>query len=148
LTRHESYCQHKQSGHSDAAKRFADTYNLHKIGAGYDAIGKWIAIALADGTSDDVLYDNKLAAVTHQRHNEQYFAFVKIAPPNMAVCDAEIMLETHRRMYTAGMRMTDPDHKHGGPDLITRLTVSDQLAQSRMVVQNLQMPFPYDRKRN
>lgn len=147
MTRHESYCQHKVSGHTDAAKRMADTWNLHKIGAGYDAIGKWIAVALADGTSDDVLYDNKVAAVRHQRHNEQYFAFLKIGPPSMTECDAEVMIETHRRMYKAGMRMADPDHKHGGPDLITRLTVSDQLAQSRMVVQNLEMPFPY-RKRN
>jgi len=147
MNEHESYCQYKQSGHSDAAKRFADTYNLHKIGAGYDAIGKWIAVALSDGTSDDVLYDNKLAAVTHQKHNETYYAYTKIVPPSMKVCDAEVMLGTYRRLYDKGMRMADPDHKHGGLDLITRLTIADQLAQSRLVVQNLEMPFP-DRWRN
>jgi len=144
---HESYCRYKQSGHSDAAKRMADTYNLHKIGAGYAAIGKWIAVTLAEGTSDDVLYDNKRDAVRHQKHNEQYYAYIKIVPPSMKYCDAEVMLNTHRRMYDAGMRMADPDAKSGGLDLITRLTQSDMLAQSRGVVMNLEMPFP-DRWRN
>jgi hypothetical protein len=138
---HEAYCRHKQSGHSDAAKRFCDTYNLHKIGAGNASLGKWIAVRLSDGTSDDTLYDNKLAAVTHQHHNEQLYAFVCIAPPSMKVCDAEVLIGTHRKMYDAGMRMTDPDHKRGGMDLITRLTQSDQLAMARGAVTGLRMPW-------
>lgn len=138
---HEAYCRYKQSGHSDAAKRFCDIYNLHRIGAGNASIGKWFAVRLSDGTSDDTLYDNKLAAVTHQHHNEQFYAFVKIVPPSMKVCDAEVMLTTHRKMYDAGMRMTDPDHRHGGMDLITRLTQSDQLAMARGAVTGLRMPW-------
>jgi hypothetical protein len=139
VTTHEAYCRIKQ--HSDAAKRFCDTYNLHKIGAGKASLGKWIAVRLSDGTSDDTLYDDKLAAVTHQHHNEQLYAFVCIAPPSMKVCDAEVLIRTHRKMYDAGMRMTDPDHKHGGMDLITRLTQSDQLAMSRGAVTGLRMPW-------
>jgi len=148
MTSHERYCQYKESGHTDAAKRLCDTYNLHKIGAGYDSIGKWFAAALNDGTSDDVLYDNKRECVRHQKHNEQYYTFIKIVPPSMNVCDAEIMLITARRMYKAGMRMADPDHKNGGLDLITRLTDEDMLAMSRGAVTNLRMPFPDHRKRN
>jgi hypothetical protein len=59
----------------------------------------------------------------------------------MALCEAEVYLETNRRLYSRGMRMTDPDHKHGGMDLITRLNVEDQLAMMRGVVQNLKMPW-------
>ena len=139
---HESWCPLRHSDHSDAAKRLCDIYNLHKIGAGYDAIGKWFAAALADGRSDDTLYDSKLDCVTHQHHNERYYTFIKIVPPSMKICEAEVKLVTARRMYDAGMRMADPDHRHGGMDLITRLTLSDQLAQSRGVVRNLKMPFP------
>jgi hypothetical protein len=138
---HEAYCRYKALGHTDAAKRFSDTYNLHKIGAGSAANGKWIAIALHDGSSDDTLYDDKLAAVTHQRHNEQFYVFIRIVPPSMRVCDAEVMLDTHRRMYDAGIRMTDPDHKHGGMDVIKRLTQSDQLAWARGAVTGLIMPW-------
>jgi hypothetical protein len=136
---HEPWC--KRSAHSDAAKRCADNYNLHRIADEYGSIGKWIAIALQDGSSDGVLYDDKLSAVRHQHHNEQRYAFMKISPHGMALCEAEVYLETNRRLYSRGMRMTDPDHKHGGMDLITRLNVEDQLAMMRGVVQNLKMPW-------
>jgi hypothetical protein len=136
---HEQYCHIKR--HSDAAKRFCDTYNLHKIGAGRASLGKWIAVRLSDGSSDDTLYDDKREAVTHQHHNEHLYAFVCIAPPTMKVCDAEVLIRTHRKMYDAGMRMTDPDHRHGGMDLITRLTQSDQLAMARGSVTGLIMPW-------
>lgn len=138
---HETYCQYKESGHTDAAKRFCDIYNLHRIGAGNGSIGKWFAVRLNDGSSDDTLYDDKLSCVRHQKHNEQFYAFVKIVPPSMKVCDAEVMLKTYRNLYDKGMRMADPDHKHGGPDLITRLTQSDQLAMARGAVTNLKMPW-------
>ena len=131
----------KAFNHSDAAKRLADTYNLHRIGGGYSAIGKWFAAALHDGHSDDVLYDNKRECVRHQRHNEQYYTFVKICPSDMATCEAEVMLRTARQLYDKGMRMADPDHKHGGPDIIKRLTVEDQLAAMNGRVTGLVMPW-------
>lgn len=137
---HESWCQFKGIDHSDAAKRLGDTYNLHRIGAGHASIGKWFAASLSEGRSDDTLYDDKLSCVRHQHHNEKYYAFIKIAPNSMNACEAEVILKTHRQMYKNGLRMADPDHKHGGPDLITRLTAEDQLAQMRGVVQNLRIP--------
>ena len=139
-TVHTPWCTMKQTGHSDAAKRVADVYNLHRIGAGLNAVGKWFAVRLDDGRSDDVLYDYKIEAVRHQHHNEKHYAFLKIAPCDMKTCEAEVMLGTSRQMYKNGMRMTDPDHRHGGPDLITRLTVEDQLAMMRGIVTNLKMP--------
>jgi hypothetical protein len=142
MSTHAAWCRAKDRAHSDAAKRLADTYNLHRMALGHDAIGKWFAVALADGTGDGVVYDSKYDCVRHQNHNEQYYTFIKINPPSMSQCEADVMLRTARQLYDKGLRMSDPDHKHGGPDLITRLTVEDQLAvANRGVAQNLIMPW-------
>jgi len=138
---HTPWCKMNNGRHSDAAKRLNDTYNLHRLALGDDAIGKWFAAALSDGDGDGVLYDHKIDCVRHQRHNETYYTYIKIVPPSMKICEAEVMLVTARRLYDKGMRMADPDHKHGGPDLITRLTAEDQLAQMRGRVTNLIMPW-------
>ena len=127
---HQAWCQQKLVGHSDAAKRVCDTYNLHRVALGYDAIGKWIACALSDGRSDNEAYDSKRDAVRHQHHNEQYYTFVKIGPPSMDLCEAEVMLKTQRSLYDKGLRMSDPDDKSGGREVIKRLTVEDQLQQA------------------
>jgi hypothetical protein len=93
LIPHTPTCMRKGMGHSDAAKRCSDTYRLHRSANLTNAIRKWIAVALADGTSDGVLYDTKRDAVRHQHHNEQFYAFVCIGPHDMAPCDAEEFLE-------------------------------------------------------
>ena len=141
MSQHEPWCRMKMLGHTDAAKRTADNFNLHRVADPYGSIGKWIAVALNDGDSDRVLYDCKLDAVRHQHHNEQWYTYLKIIPSSMNLCEAEVMLATARNLYDKGMRMTDPDHKHGGPDIIKRLTVEDFLAQGRGVMQNLIMPW-------
>lgn len=126
---HDLHCPRQAKPHSDAAKRIADTYNLHRTVAGLTAVGQWFAARLADGTTDGVLYENKRAAVRHQHHNEQRYAFFRIAPCSMSVCEAESFLATNRALYDAGMRMADPDHRAGGREMIPRLTVEDQRAQ-------------------
>lgn len=142
MSEHEPWCQKKYTSHSDAAKRLCDTYNLHYMVDGtYNSIGKWFAAALADGSSDNTLYDDKLSAVTHQHHNESRYTFVKIVPSSMNVCEAEVMLGTARQLYNGGMRMADPDHKHGGPSVIKRLMAEDQLAMLRGVASNVKMPW-------
>lgn len=137
--RHEVWCQHVNTTH-EAAKRLADTYNLHRIAGGYDSIGKWFAAKLEDGRTDNVLYDTKLECVLHQKHNERFYTFIKICPSDMNPCEAEVMLTTARQLYDKGIRMSDPEHRHGGPDLMKRLNASDQLAQMRGVVRNLILP--------
>jgi hypothetical protein len=89
-------------------------------------IGKWFATALADGTGDGVLYDSKHDCVAHQHHNEQYYAYVQITPASMSYCEAEVFLAIHRRMYDSNVRLTDPEVRHGGPDVIPRLNAEDQ----------------------
>lgn len=139
--RHEPWCPLRAVGHTDPAKRVSDTYSLHVIGSGRDSIGKWIAVTLADGRSDDTLYHNKQSAIRHQHHNENYYAFIRIGPRPMNVCEAEVYLKTQRKLHDAGLRMVDPDSATGGPEVIKRLTVEDQMAQMRGRNTNLIMPW-------
>jgi len=139
---HSTWCPQKYfAGHSDAARRMSDTYALHRIGAGYSAHGKWFAVRLDDGRTDDTLYDSKPDAIRHQHHDERFYTFVKIVAPTMTPCDAEVMLRIARNLHAAGFRMADPDDKHGGKEVIRRSTAEDQLAQMRGRNTNLIMPW-------
>lgn len=126
---HDLNCPKTGTPHSDAAKRVADTYNLHRAAIGDDAIGQWFAVRLQDGDSDGELYATRRDAVRHQHHNEAFYAFVCIAPCSMSPCEAESFLATNRTAYDAGMRLADPDHRAGGRELIPRVTAEDQRAQ-------------------
>jgi hypothetical protein len=139
-TQHEVWCPSKVFGHTDAARRMADTFNLHRMADQYGAINRWIAVRLSDGTSDHTLYDTKSECVRHQHGNEQWYSFIKIVPTTMNVCEAEVKLRTDQRMYDAGFRMADPDSRTGGAQVINRLTVEDALAQMRGLSTNLLMP--------
>jgi hypothetical protein len=127
--------------HSDAAKRASDIYNLHRIGAGYAAIGRWFAVALSDGRSDNVLYDNRRDAVIHQHHNEHHYTYIVINLKSSNPCEMEVMLKVQRSLADKGMKMADPDHHAGGMDVIKRSTAEDQYAQSIGVNSNLIMPW-------
>lgn len=107
-------------GHEDAAMRCSENVNMHFQAVGWDAVGKWCAIALQDGGSDHVLYDHRVEAVRHQHHNEQWYAFVKVLPSAMGICEAQVFLDFHRKAYDAGFRLTDPEHPKGGREIILR----------------------------
>lgn len=119
--------------HSDAAKRVSDTYRLHRLGAGHAAIGQFFAARLTDGTSDNVLYESKRAAVRHQHHNETYFAFICIGAHDMNPCEAEEFLALQRMLYDKRIRLTDPDHVKGGREIVQRATVEDQRSLVRSI---------------
>lgn len=137
---HEPWCRYKEANHEDAVKRLADHYNLHRVASGIDSVGKWIAVALADGASDGVLYNGKQEAVRHQHHNERYYTFIKIVPSTMTLCEANVMMVTARKLYEKGMRMADPDHRSGGPEVIKRTSIEDVLAVAAMRPTNLRWP--------
>lgn len=120
--------------HSDAAKRVADIYNMHRVADPYGCIGSWFACALSDGTSDMVLYDSKRDAIRHQHHNENWYTFIQLVPSTMTPCEAEVMLKVARMLYDAGGRISDGFSKH---DLIKRLGWEDQLALSEGIAQNV-----------
>lgn len=142
---HDPGCPLKAFKHSDAAKRLSDDYNLHRVANPQHSIGKWIAAALHDGSSDRTLYDSKRDAVRHQHHNEQWYTFVKIRPSTMSPCAAEVMLKVARMLYDKGMRLTDPDDKHGGRDVITRGSWEDQFAQAMGRNTNLILPWRHEK---
>lgn len=114
---------------SDAAKRVADQYALHRIGDPENSIGKFFAVRLSDGSSDGVLYDTRRDAVRHQHHDEMFYAFVQIGPWPMTAAEADVFLNVHRRMYLKGIRFADPDHRAGGLEIIPRLTKEAQHRQ-------------------
>lgn len=151
LTVHDPGCpvamREPLGGHSDAAKRLSDQYKLHRIALGAEAIGKWFAVRLTDGTGDGNVYPDKRTCMRHQRGREVYFAFVCIVPTDMGVCDADTFIKTARVMYDAGIRMTDPDDAAGGRAPIMRATREDQgsltrsiARRGRIVPANLTLP--------
>jgi hypothetical protein len=129
LVRHDHGCRYarpEHGGHSDAAKRMSDHYNLHKAcGA---ITGHWLAFALADGSHDGEAYETKLEAVAHQHHSEWWCAFIRIGPSAMSVCEAESQLMWQRQQ--AKLRLPDRDDSRGGLDVIRRLTVADHQRQT------------------
>lgn len=119
-------CQYHPGGHLDSSKRCADAVNLHWAALGFGSVGKWVAIRLRDGSSDGVLYDDKQSAVRHQL-DEFLCAYVRLIGMTMTVCEAEIFLETHRRLYDSGMRLADPDSKTGGKQYLMSNRAEERL---------------------
>lgn len=99
----------------DAARRCADAVNNHLLAQGDSVVGRWVAVRLSDGGTDDVLYDTKKAAVKHQIHETQC-AYICIPPGGMQVNEALSYLRTNRQLYAANMRLIDPD-KHVVPNV-------------------------------
>lgn len=120
--------------HSDAAKRIADVYNLHRVADPYGNIGSWIACALQDGQSDMVLYDSKDAAIHHQHGYENYFIYIQIVPAMITACEAQVHLKIGRMCYDKGGRWANGDTKH---ELIRRLGWEDQVALSKGIATNV-----------
>lgn len=119
-------CQYHPQGHSEAAKRATDAINLHWHAIGYDCVDKYVAVKLADGSSDGVLYETYQDAQRHQ-FDERLCAYIRLHPQLIDVCEAEIMLETNRRAYDAGGHLIDPDAPGGGKTAITPVRFEDRL---------------------
>lgn len=135
---HDSYCRTLE--HSDPAKRIFDTYSLHRLADPIGNLGRWFAVAIADGTTDNVLYDNRGDAVRGQRHNEFYYCYIQIVPSSMTVCAAEIFLSGVRKTYDARKALMDRNHRAGGLEIIPRLTIEDELNQQNGRTTNLIVP--------
>lgn len=106
---------------TDAARRAYD------VVAGYVGIVPfelrvkcWIALRLADGGSDGVIYDDRRECIRHQSDEKLCAYFTYRTAPNgfSSQKDAQLYLDYHRMAYDQGFRLPDPDDKHGGPELI------------------------------
>lgn len=137
---HDQGCPVPAWDHTDAARRVSDTYALHKVADWPGNLGKWFAVALADGRSDNTLYDSKQDAIRHQHHQENYYAYIQVTPATMTPCSGEVFLRLTRKLYDAGLRMTDPGTAKR--EVIKRATYEDQVDQSRMRPGNLSFGNP------
>lgn len=111
----------------NAAKRLSGIINslviIHPIDT---LIHSWIAVRLADGSTDGTLYDTRQDAVRHQPH-EQQCAYLNLAPimGGMEVSAAYAILKFHRDAYDAGMTFIDPEHPTGGMDIGMPIAMED-----------------------
>lgn len=121
------FCQMGALGHTDAAKRVSDAVQQHFAIMGFDCARMWIACRLDNGKGGQTLYDSKRDAIRHQL--DEYLAmYICLTGAPMSVCEAEILLATHRKAYDAGFRMADPDTAAGGKTIIPRIALEHQLA--------------------
>jgi hypothetical protein len=91
----------------DFAKRAYDIMNLHVIGKGEGAWGKWVAFRLSDGGSDNVLYDTREQAIHHQLHPTQS-CYLVIPPTGFTLSEIREFLSLSRKLYDKGARI--PSH--------------------------------------
>ena len=110
--------------HSDAAKRFADAYNLHRAAG---VTRGWIAVRYRDGSANAEVYDSREDAVRDCWPWEDEFFYAVLTAPPMSVCAAESLLRYKRIM--SEMDRADRDAPHGGLEVIQRLTAEDNEAQ-------------------
>jgi hypothetical protein len=142
--RHDFGCKFAREadgGHSDAAKRLSDTFNTHKAAG---ARNGFIAVRLQDATSDMTRYENRSDAVSHQHHNEKWYAFVELSAPSMSVCEAAAMLNFHRQAN--GFAKPDRDAAGGGLVVIPRLNQEHMRRQFAAMNQALGLPVALGRK--
>lgn len=119
LYRHDAGCRYARGsdgGHDDDAKRLSDAYNLHKM---IGERGGWLAVRLADGSTDSTVYDTRESAVAHQHHNERWNGYVQLAAPSMSVCAAAAVLRWQRQ--TTKVAPPQRDELGGGLVVIPRL---------------------------
>lgn len=96
-----------QGSADDFAKRAFDVMNLHVIGKGESAWGKWCAFRLSDGGSDNVLYDTREQAIAHQLHPSQS-CYLVIPPTGFTLPEIREFLSLSRKLYDKGARI--PSH--------------------------------------
>lgn len=96
--------------YGEAAVRCADIVDQAAVN-GYS--GFWLAIRLSDGGGDEIAYASKSDAINHQLH-EQQCCYIRIPPDGMMPKHAESVLRVHRMLYSAGMRIVDPDNPRLG----------------------------------
>jgi hypothetical protein len=109
-------------GHSDAAKRFSDTFNLHHAAG---VTSGWIAVRYSDGSGGDDVFDTREDAVrTCWPYEDWYFYATLASAPTMSVCAAESVLRWKRIMSEA--EKPDRDVAGGGLEVIEYLTAEDR----------------------
>lgn len=113
--------------HTDPAKRCADKVNLVIAAEGTEAVGRWLAVKLADGDCDLTVYPDQASAVNAMKPYEREYCYTRIPRQWMTLCEAESWLRMNRMRYDAGMG-TMPDPRDVIPPL-TRTAHQQQMEQ-------------------
>lgn len=87
----------------DYAKRAYDIMNLHLLGKGENAWGKWVALRLSDGGSNNILYPTKQAAENHQLH-PSLCLYLVIPPTGFTLPELRRLLDITRGFVDKGHR--------------------------------------------
>lgn len=145
IVRHDPGCRYarpEHGGHTDAARRLADWYNMHRIAGATRGV---IAVALADGNSDGTLYEDRASAVAHQHHNERWYCYVRITAPTMTICEAESVMRWQRQ--AAEIAPPQLDEPGGGFEVIPRLNREDVKRQLAAMQGRVNLPVALGRSK-
>ena len=121
---------------TDEAKRISDIVNAYLVFTPHDELmTKWIAIKLADGSTDGTLYDSRRDAIRHQLSPEYcaYLSFRNI-PNGITPSESGRYLAWARGVAKAGGIMPDPDEQFGGPEAFMGVNQYDNLRKLGLVV--------------
>lgn len=134
------FAREDNGGHTDAARRLSDTYNLHKLAG---AKSGYIAVRFADGSSDDTVYPTRAEAVSHQRHNERWCAYIQLNAGHMSVCEAAATLRF--QAHASKLAPAQSDQRGGGMVVIPRLNIEDQERQIAALSGRIGLPVALGR---
>lgn len=96
-----------------AAQRMSDAVNI-AVALGPDsAPGRYMAFSLADGSTDEVVYDTRNDAVRHTANKPGAYCYVCLTPDGMTVRVCERFLSGHRALYASGHRIPHPEDVGG-----------------------------------
>lgn len=96
---------------TDDAKRMADAIGYAVVSHPPEVIRRgWMAFALQDGTTDNVIYPSKTDCIRHQ-FDEFRYAYICLVNcmGGMPVKDAQLWLDLHRHVHKHGGRLTSPE---------------------------------------
>jgi hypothetical protein len=107
---------------SDAAKRMADTIALHQTALSKDELlaGRYVAIRLADGGSDQTAYDTRAEAIAHQINNPSRCGYFRVPLERWNAQTCDVLLWYVRGCYDSGFR-EDPAHQLVIPNAVESL---------------------------
>lgn len=115
----------------DAGRRASDLINeIFRTGDWDELRHSFLAIRLADGSSDGVLYPDKRTAIKYQKYEKEcYYVALRGIAGGSNPRDMAIIIKYAREAFKSPLvaRMVDPDHMYGGSDLIISAQGMDTL---------------------
>ncbi len=93
------------------ARRMAELLALHQTVLSWDELiaGRYVAVRLADGSSDGVAYDTRAAAIEHQRNSPSRCAYFRIPLERVSPRACDVLLWYVRKCYDSGAREAPAD---------------------------------------